>query len=49
METLKDCKLDCDFMWTEDDADLPDKADCGMIETCAGTMNPGQLVLAMAE
>ena len=49
METLKDCKLDCKFSLTDNDADLPDKATCGMIESNAAQMNPGQLVLAMSE
>ena len=41
--------LDSEFIWTTDDSDLPDNADCGIIETLAAQMNPGQLVLAMAE
>ena len=35
MEKLKDCKLDGEFRLTDDDADMPDKAICGMIEGCA--------------
>ena len=35
METLKDCKLDVECYLVENDADMPDKALCGMIESNA--------------
>ena len=41
--------LDCEFKWTSNDQDLPEQASCGLIESCAAQINPGQLVLAMAE
>ena len=35
METLKDCKLDAEIYLVDKDADMPDKALCGMIESNA--------------
>ena len=49
MKKLSKCKLECDFTWTNNDKDLPEQSECGIIESCAAQMNPGQLVLAMAE
>ena len=49
MIVLGKSPLDSEFIWTKDDSDLPDTADCGIIESFAAQMNPGQLVLAMAE
>ena len=41
METLKNCKLECEFSLTNNDPDLPEQATCGMIESQAAQMNPG--------
>ena len=49
LEELDDDNLVCDATPTADDPDLPEIAAGGHVEDCVGQMNPGQLVLAMAE
>ena len=35
MKKLSKCKLECDFTWTNNDKDLPEQSECGIIESCA--------------